>query len=115
MVKRLLRERGPQKLRETLHARRSHGKCKLHVNEHYFLLSHSTKVLKFQLMRVTKILSIPIQRKQRLIVILTLNSHQNKKSINSIVACLMVSLMICHFVFVIFEVVYDQSGRSITS
>ena len=81
----------------------------------YFLLSHRIKVLKFWSVRVTKTLLILIQRKKCLIVILTFKSHQNKQSINSIVACLMISLMIYHFIFVIFEVVYDQSGWSITS
>ena len=81
----------------------------------YFLLSHRIKVLKFWSMRVTKTLLILIQRKKCLIVILTFKSHQNKQSINSIVACLMISLMIYHFIFVIFEVVYDWSGWSITS
>ena len=65
-----------------------------------FLLSYRTKVLKFRSMRVKKTLSILIQRKQHLKVILTFKSHQNKKSINSTVACLMISPMICHFVFV---------------
>ena len=81
----------------------------------YFLLSHSAKSLKIWSMRVTKTLLILIQRTQCLIVILTFKSHQNKKSINSMVASLMISLMICHFVFIIFTVVYDQSGWSITS
>ena len=30
-----------------------------------------------------------------------------QENIKSIVACLMISLMICHFVFIIFEVVYN--------
>ena len=62
----------------------------------YFLLFHKAKILKLQSMKVMKTLSILIQRKQCLIVILTFKSHQNKKSINSIVACLMISLMIIY-------------------